>query len=83
MFFCAPFLFESLFSSYVLALNKLSYKKHVSKTLMKLSLGFHEMWLWKKQPRKWLTYFIYRLDTYFLNVFSNISRMKFDAKKKI
>jgi len=33
------FLYESLFSSYILALNGLSYKKHAHKTLMKLTTG--------------------------------------------
>jgi len=35
----APFSYKSLFSSYVSALNELSYKKHERKTLMKLSTG--------------------------------------------
>jgi hypothetical protein len=33
----ARFLYERLFSSYVLALNKLSYKKRAHKTMMKLT----------------------------------------------
>ena len=33
----ANFTYESLFSSYILALNKHLYKKHVRKTLMKLT----------------------------------------------
>jgi len=37
---CAHFLYERLFSSYVLALNKLSYKKIARLTLMKLTAGF-------------------------------------------
>jgi len=37
---CAPFSYESLFSSYVLALNELSYKKCARKTLMKLTQGW-------------------------------------------
>ncbi len=35
----APFLYEHLFSSYVLALNELSYKKRARITLMKLTAG--------------------------------------------
>jgi len=34
---CTNFTYESLFSSYVLALNELSYKKYACKTLMKLT----------------------------------------------
>jgi len=34
------FLYQRLFSSYVLALNKLSYEKIASLTLMKLTAGF-------------------------------------------
>jgi len=33
----ARFLYERLFSSYILALNELSYKKRASKMLMKLT----------------------------------------------
>jgi len=36
---CANFTYKSLFSSYVLALNELSYEKFVRKMLMKLTLG--------------------------------------------
>jgi len=36
---CAHFLYERLFSSYVLALNKLLYKKFPRLTLMKLTEG--------------------------------------------
>jgi len=35
----ANFTYESLFSSYVLALNKHLYEKRTSKTLMKLTTG--------------------------------------------
>ncbi len=35
--FCAPFLYKSLFSSYILALNELMYEKHTSKTSMKVT----------------------------------------------
>jgi len=38
---CANFTYERLFSSYVLALNELSYEKHEQKTLMKLSPGVY------------------------------------------
>jgi len=37
----ADFTYKRLFSSYVLALNKLLYKKHAQKTLMKLSPGVY------------------------------------------
>ncbi len=42
---CAPFLYESLFSSYVLALNKLSYEKRARKTFMKFTPGVDIHWL--------------------------------------
>jgi hypothetical protein len=35
--FTCVFLYESFFSSYILALNELLYKKHVHKMLMKLT----------------------------------------------
>ncbi len=37
----ANFTYESLFSSYVLDLNELSYEKHARKTLMKLTPSIH------------------------------------------
>jgi hypothetical protein len=50
-----PFSYESLFSSYVLALNELSYKKRTRKMLMKLTPGSYKPSVVQRSDNLYLT----------------------------